>query len=203
MAAEPLAAGSGLTVSIAVPDGWYMPAPASLTGWEAESDTAAAGGFPLREVMSGLAMESSASGVVACAFGTLPGPDGGRFGASCVLAVRPALADGEVATAMQRISAADPGAGPREEICRLELAGLAGRLAWTPALGARGERVCCVEFYVPFPGEDDRRAAVLACSAVAVAPSREVFAVLDSLAATLCFMEPETEAEALAVASCR
>lgn len=182
-----------LHVSLAVPDGWHLLPRASLLG-----RVDAAHFHPLLPVMSGLATNAEAAGVAVCAFGPLPSPDGGQFGASCVLAVRGGIAPGEMTTAAERIAAADPGAAPREEICWLEGAGAAGRLAWTPETGPEGQRSSCVEFYVPFPG-DDRRVAILACSAVAVTPSRAVFDHLDSLAGTLCFMTSESTPQAPAV----
>lgn len=180
---------SSVAVSVAVPEDWYLvPSPsAARRGAVSNADDAME---RLASLVDQLADRIEEADVALCAFGTLPGPDGGDFGAALALGVLASVGPGQLRDQVEQLAADDPACMPQEEICVLELAGPAARLAWAPPAGPSGRRVACADYYVPFPADGDDRVAVLSCSATGIEPTPWVFEQLDALAAMMYFMIP-------------
>ncbi len=170
-------------VSMALPSDWYIVVPAPPGGGRGEPDADAG----LGEVLAGLWARAASADVVFSACGALGGAGRPTAAGGVVVAVRAALEAGSLHGAASRLETADPGCRPQQEVCRLPMAGPAARLAWTPAAGPDHRRVACAEYYVPFPAEE--RVAVVGCAAVGTEEPESMFAYLDGLAGTLCFVE--------------
>ena len=167
-----------VTVSITVPSDWKALPPAATGGHD--------GATELRVWLADLATRATEDGVLFCAFGTLLAP--GRqpvAGAALVLGVRSATGMPPIDVVHAGLRVSDPEA--TLQLGALPLAGAAARLAWSAVVGPARVGVHCVEYWVPFPGDDDRVAILSAC-ALPGRPDAATGPKLDQLAATLSFV---------------